>query len=166
MPSYLAIPGIAGDSHADRHEGAIEIDAWSFGATVASGSFGTGARVGRPQFTDLTLSCRSGSASPRLFEACATGRMLPEAVLTSEQGPGRVGMTTEIRLIESRVSSYTASGGADVVLDEFRLSFASVSFTVRVPAADGRAGDPVTTTQPSQGSPVPSPASGGVWRPK
>lgn len=166
MPSYLAIPGIPGDSVADRHENAIDIDTWSFGVTVASGNFGTGARAGRPQFTDLTLSCRGGSASPRLFEACATSRVVPEAVLTSERGTGRGGVITEVRLTDVRVGTYTAAGGHDTVLDEFRLSFAAVTFTVRVPRADGRMGDPVTTTQPSQGSPVPSPASGGVWRPR
>lgn len=166
MPSYLAIPGIPGDSVADRHEHAIDIDTWSFGVTVASGTFGTGARTGRPQFTELTLTCRSGSASPRLFEACATGRTVPEAVLTSERGTGRGGMITEVRLTDVQVSTYTTSGGQDAMLDEFRLSFATVTFTVRVPRADGRSGDPVSTTQPSQGSPVPSPASGGVWRPR
>lgn len=166
MPSYLAIPGVPGDSVADRHEGEIEIDTWSFGCSLATGSFGSGSRANRPDLTDLTLSCRAGSASPRLLDACATGRALPQAVLTREPGLGRSGLTTEVRLTDVRVSSYAVTGAADTVLDEFRLSFATVAFTVRVPRADGRAGDPVTTTQPSHGSPVPSPSSGGVWRPR
>ncbi|MFT4295463.1 MAG: type VI secretion system tube protein Hcp [Micropruina sp.] len=166
MPSYLAIPGIPGDSVASRHEGAIEVRSWSFGCSLATGNFGTGTRTNRPDFTELTLSCRSGTASPRLLEACATGRAIPEAVLSREQGLGRSGTTAELRLADVRVSGYTVTGDDELLLDEFRLSFASVTFTVRVPQADGRAGDTVTTTQPSTDSPVPIPASGGIWRPR
>ena len=166
MPSYLTIPGIPGDSAADRHEGAIEIDDWAFGCTVASGSFGTGTRANRPEFSDLTLTCRSSSASPRLLEACATGRAIPGAVLAHDQGADRPVTTTEVRLIDIRVAGYTVSGRTDAGFDEVRLSFASVTFSVRVQRPDGRAGDPVTTTQPSSGSPVPAPGSGGVWRPR
>ncbi|MFT4216083.1 MAG: type VI secretion system tube protein Hcp [Micropruina sp.] len=166
MPSYLTIPDIPGDSVAARRQGAIEIDSWSFGCSQASGAFGTGARTNRPDFTDLTLSCPAGSASPRLFEACATGRAIPEAVLTQERGQGESGAAVEVRLTDVRVGSYTVAGTADAVLDEFRLSFASIAFTVRVPRPDGRDGEPVTTIQPSVGSPVPTPASGGVWRPR
>ena len=68
MPSYLAIPGITGDSVAAHHESEIEIDTWSFSCSLATGAFGTGARANRPDLTALTLTCRSGSASPRLLE--------------------------------------------------------------------------------------------------
>lgn len=166
MPSYLAIPGIPGDSVAQRHEGAIEVAAWSFGCTLATGTFGTATRSSRPDLSELTLSCRSGSASPRLLEACATGRVAPEAVLTREQQLGRSGMVTEVRLTDVRVSGYTVSATDDTMLDEVRLSYARVGFTVRVPHPDGRAGDAITTTQPAVGSPVPTPGSGGVWRPR
>ena len=64
MPSYLAIPGIPGDSVAERHEGAIEVPAWGFGCSLATGTFGTGTRANRPDLSELTLSCRSGSARP------------------------------------------------------------------------------------------------------
>lgn len=166
MPSYLAIPGIPGDSMTKGHEGAIEVASWTFGCSMATGSFGSGARVGRPEFSEVTLSCRSGSASPRLLEACSTGRLAPEAVLTREQGPERSGVVTEVRFTDVRVSGYTVSATDDTMLDEIRLSYARVTFTVRSPRPDGRAGDAITTTQPSVGSPVPSPGSGGVWRPR
>ena len=166
MPSYLAIPGIPGDSVAERHEGAIEVAAWGFGCSLASGTFGTGTRANRPDLSELTLSCSSGSASPRLLDACAMGRLAPEAVLTREPALGRSGMITEVRLTDVRVSGYVVSATDDTMLDEVRLSYATVTFTVRVPRPDGRAGDAVTTTQPAVGSPVPSPGSGGVWRPR
>lgn len=165
MPSYLAIPGVPGDSVADRHEGDIDIDSWSFGCSLATGAFGSGSRTNRPDFTDLTLSCHAGSASPRLLEFCATGRAVAQAVLTAEAGDAP-GTTVELRLSDVRVSGYTVTGSTDAVRDEFRLSFVTVSFAVGVPRPDGAAGDPVTTTQPSHGSPIPSPASGGVWRPR
>ncbi|MFT3970949.1 MAG: type VI secretion system tube protein Hcp [Micropruina sp.] len=165
MPSYLAIPEIPGDSVASRHEGEIEIDTWSFGCSLATGSFGLGSRTGRPDLTDLTLTCRSGRASPRLLEYCATGRALPQAVLSSGAGTGLAG-TTEVTLTEVRVSGYTATGTTEAMLDQFQLSFATVTFTVRMQLRDGSLGDPVTTTQPTAGSPVPSPGSGGVWRPR
>lgn len=164
MPSYLAIPGITGDSVAARHESEIEIDTWSFSCSLATGAFGTGARANRPDLTALTLTCRSGSASPRLLEYCATGRALPQAVLTHDRGAGSA--ATEVRLTDVRVTGYTVTGAGDAMTDEFRLGFGTVAFTVRVPRPDGSLGDPVTTTQPAPGSPVPSPGSGGVWRPR
>lgn len=165
MPSYMAIPGIPGDSVAHRHENEIEVDTWSFGCSLVTGAFGLGSRTNRPDLTDLTLTCRSGTASPRLLEYCATGRALPQAVLTSGP-PDSAGATAEVRLTDVRVSGYTVAGTADAILDQVQLSFASVTFTVRTPRPDGTLGDPVTTTQPVAESPVPSPGSGGVWRPR
>jgi len=167
MPDYLAIPGIPGDSTADRHEREIEVESWSFGCTQpVTGHAGSGARVARPDFTDLVVSCRGGSASPLLLEACATSRMIDEAVLTRQSGAERAGATTEVRLSGVRVRGYTVIGSGDELRDELRFGFARVTFTMRIQLPDGRLSEEVSTTQPSMQPPVPTPGSGGVWRPR
>ena len=174
MSSYLAISGIEGDSVDDRHPHAIELDYWRFGCEQpASDAVGTGARTGRARFTDATFTCRSSSASPRLLEACATGRHFPEAVLSLDVGEGDSGPATVVRFTEVQVRGYTATGGGPGLrpTDEFRLGFAGITFSVRRQRPDGRLGDEVSTTQPAPAEavkepPLPTPGSGGVWRPR
>ena len=175
MPSYLAIPGIQGDSTAARHHGEIEVDAWSFGCSLAAATHhASGAGAGRPQFTEATFSCRGGRASPLLLEFCATGRSVPEAVLTQESTSEAGGQVTEVRFSDGRITSYSATGADAALRDAFRLSFTRVTFSVRTQRADGSLGAPVTTTQsvraqpvpPAPQPPLPTPGSGGVWRPR
>ena len=174
MPSYLAVPGIQGDSTAARHHGEIEVDAWSFGCSLAAATHhASGAGAGRPQFTEATFSCRGGRASPLLLEFCATGRSVPEAVLTQDS-TNEDRPVTEVRFGDGRITSYTASGADAALRDEVRLSFTRVIFSVRTQRADGSLGAPVTTTQTTRAQPVrpapqpplPTPGSGGVWRPR
>lgn len=176
MPTYLAITGIEGDSADARHPGEIEIDSWSFGcaANTPEGA-GSGVRTGRPRFTEATFTAHTGSASPRLLEACATARTIPEAVVTREAGEAP-SSTIEARFTDVRVSHYTVNGGGGSfpMIEEFRLTYATVTYTVRIQQPDGRLGDPITTTQPAAGQPAPpiaeppapTPGSGGVWRPR
>jgi len=175
MPTYLAIPGIQGDAAAARHQGEIEVDAWSFGcATATPAHAGSGAGADRPQFSEATFGGRAGRASPLLLQYCATGRAVPEAVLTQDSTGERGGPQTEVRFSDARVTSYTANGVDDVQRDEYRLSFTRVTFSVRTQRADGGLGTAVSTTQPAlmppappmPEPPLPTPGSGGVWRPR
>lgn len=167
MPSYLVIPGIRGDSEALQHEGAIEVTSWTFGiAQLPTGGTGSSGRQGRPQFTAASFGSRGGRASPLLLEFCATGRPVDEAVFTQEPGTGRAG-STEARFSDARIINYSVIGDDDERRDDFQLSFARVTFTVRGQLPDGRLAEPVTTTQPpGEPPPAPTPGSGGIWRPR
>lgn len=172
MPTYLAIPGIQGDATAARHQGEIEVDAWSFGCATAAPGHAGGA--GRPQFSEATFGGRGGRASPLLLQYCATGRAVPEAVLTQDSTGEHGGALTEVRFSDVRVTSYTANGVDDALRDEFLLSFSRVTFSVRTRRADGGLRTAVSTTQPAlvpptppvREPPLPTPGSGGVWRPR
>ena len=172
MPSYLVIPGIQGDSQAREHEGSIEIESWSFGVTQAEApASATGSGRGRPTFSAVTFACRGGRASPLLLQFCATGRHAAQAVLTQQSGTGLQAARTEVRFTDVRIVDYTASGGEADTRDEFRLGFARVTFSVRAQLADGALADAISTTQPATilpvaPPPIPTPGSGGVWRPR
>jgi type VI secretion system secreted protein Hcp len=174
MPTYLAIPGIQGDAAAARRQGQIAVDGWSFGCATASAAHaGSGGGAGRFQFSEATFSGRGGRASPVLLQYCATGRAVPEAVLTQDStGDENGGPITEVRFSDVRVTAYTVTGVADARADEFRLSFTRVTFSVRTHSLDGTVGAPVSTTQPAPPAPpateppLPTPGSGGVWRPR
>lgn len=167
MPSYLVIPGIRGDSEARSHEGAIEVTSWTFGvAQLPTSGAGSAARQGRPQFNAASFGCRGGPASPLLLEFCASGRLVDEAVFTQEPATGRAG-STEARFSDARIISYAVIGDDDLRRDDFQLSYARVTFTVRGQRPDDSLAEPVTTTQPpGEAPPVPTPGSGGVWRPR
>ncbi len=172
MPSYLAIPGIAGDSSAEQHRGELDVDIWGFGCSVGGPTnLGSGMGSGRAQFTEATFSCRGGRASPLLLEFCATQRAVAEAVLTRAPAGEPGGTVAEVRFADVRVTGYTVLGTEDYQRDDFRLSFSKVTFTMKVQRDDGSIGAPVTTTQPMVAGPVaeppvPTPGSGGVWRPR
>jgi type VI secretion system secreted protein Hcp len=100
-PAYLEIDGIKGESTARRHEGAIEIVSWSWGA-------------GGPQSNrsgSLTINKRVDGSSPQLTAAAAKRRKLGRMRLTLP--PGRAGEPAQVvTLHDVLVSSIQPSGGS------------------------------------------------------
>lgn len=89
---FLKIDGIEGESQDARHKGEIELDAWSFGGTaeeVVGGTVGRkpsgptrpGAASGRFTAQDFQFTAKVSKASPKLFEACATGALMKDLTL-------------------------------------------------------------------------------------
>lgn len=82
--AFLKIEGIPGESNDDKHKGWIEILSYNFSVTQRpSGSASTagGASAERASFSDFSIVKALDKASPKLFEACATGRHIPTVVL-------------------------------------------------------------------------------------
>lgn len=165
MPTYLAIEGIPGDSVDKGHEGAIDVVSWWFGVSAPAGAQPAPGLRGRPEFTELFVTARTGTASPRLLTACATGQAFAGATLTQQSGTGRGGPVTQLGLTDVRIRAFRVNGTAGEAADALEISFSALTFSVRIPGPDGRLGDPVSTTQPPP-TPVPAPGSGGVWRPR
>lgn len=165
MPSYLAIPGINGDSVSERHQGSIEVDQWSLSCRQLGDGTGIARRQGRVEFSDLTISCRGSSASPQLLQACANGKAVPEAVLVRDQPDGAAGITTtELRLGDVRVTDYSSSDNGVEVRDDFHLRFGRITFTSWPMLPDGSIGEPISITQDAAGPAPPAPAVSPGWR--
>ena len=133
----LRIDGIPGDSAVDRHKGEIDIESYSWvESRAASGAPGGGA-TGRVNAGSFHFSARSSQASPRLFQACASGQVLRSAVLT-------VWITQQERqywrMWDVTVHHYKNSLDLKKDLmswDEFSLDFARIEFDYRPVSLSG-----------------------------
>ncbi|ACH40043.1 type VI secretion system needle tube protein TssD [Citrifermentans bemidjiense Bem] len=82
--AFLKIEGIPGESTDDKHKEWIEILSYNFSVMQRpSGSASTsgGASSERATFSDFNIVKALDKASPKLFEACATGRHIPTITL-------------------------------------------------------------------------------------
>jgi type VI secretion system secreted protein Hcp len=104
---------------------------FNWGAMSTGGGPGAGGGgAGRVEIDELSFVAPSSIASPSLFLACATGRHLPEAVLTGRRTGNKGGTRNVlvIRLKDVTVTSYNQSGGdGELPEDEASLAFAEIT---------------------------------------
>lgn len=148
---FLKLSGIQGESTSTSHQGEIDVESWSWGVTAvrpAGGGGGGGGAAGRVQPRDLVFSARTSRATPPLLLACATGRHLPEAVLTGVRAGSAQQEFLRYRLTDVQVTSFetgaseaTAGGGPT---DQVALAFRTLEVEYRLFTASGTTGPPVT----------------------
>lgn len=143
---FLTIASIPGEVVDDRHPGAIEVLSWSWAVSNPTVVGGGGAgRVGRPTLSDVALALRLDKATPRLFDACARGIRLPEA-LVSARRQGMTGDYLTVRMQDATVTSAnTALPGAEPAV-QITLGFRTMTLTYQTQLPDGSLGDPVEVT--------------------
>ncbi len=84
---HLKLDRIKGESTSARHKDEIVVERWAWGAAnPAPAATGGGGGAGRATFSDLTFTHRAERVSPALWEACATGRHVRDAVLSAACG--------------------------------------------------------------------------------
>ena len=98
----LEIDGIKGESKAEKHKDAIEIESFSWGATNA----------GTARAITLNFGKRLDKSSPQLFLRCATGQHIPTVKLICKKST-QEGETDYyvVTLSDVMVSSYQSAGG-------------------------------------------------------
>ena len=144
---FLKIDGIPGGSEDAKHQGEVEVLAWSWGetATAPSGP-GGGAGAGKVTIQDLHFTARISKASPQLMLACASGKHIKSAVLTARRGGKAQAEFLIVTLEEVLVTSHqTAAGGEDqrAPLDSIALNFSRIRVEYRETKPDGTLGTPV-----------------------
>jgi len=142
---FLKIDGIAGESEKDGMKDNMDIDSFSFGVSQ-SGSFasgGQGGGAGKANFQDISVVKVVDKTSPKLFEACAAGTHIKEAMLTVRRAGNKPVVYFTIKLTDVIVSSLSnggASGGSDSVSEQLSLNFAKIEFEYTEQKKDGGAG--------------------------
>ena len=105
---YLKIEGVVGESADAVHPESIEIASWSLGCSkpppVSPNVGGDGGVV----FTGLELTGKVSKASPQLMMACATGKVIPKAVLYGRKS-GEQQEYLQITLTDVMVTSWSSS---------------------------------------------------------
>src|SRR4051812_24237645 len=87
---FAKLGDIQGESTDAHHKGEIEVLSYTWGVAhpVAAG----GAVTGRATFQNVSFTHHVDKASPKIMEACALNRRLPEARITSQAWWGAAGI--------------------------------------------------------------------------
>lgn len=146
--AFLKIDGIPGESIDDKHKDWIEIHSFSFGvAQKAPGSAGAagGASAERADFLDLNIVKALDKASPKIFEACASGKHLRTVTVELCRAGGDKAKYMECKLTDCIVSAYlprgSVQGGETFPLEEVAFNYGKIklSYTAQK-RADGSGG--------------------------
>ncbi|GAM09411.1 protein hcp1 [Geobacter sp. OR-1] len=138
--AFLKIDGIDGESTDDKHKDWIEILSFNHGLTqTASGSASTagGASAERASFMDFSIVKALDKGSPKIFEACATGKHIKTVTVELCRAGGDKVKYMEYKLSECIVSSYrpggSAQGGETLPLEEVSFNYGKIelSYTVQ-----------------------------------
>ncbi|MFN7929732.1 MAG: type VI secretion system tube protein Hcp [Blastocatellia bacterium] len=138
---FLKIDGIEGESHDAQNKNQIDLESWSWGATQSGGhSYGGGGGAGKVQMQDFHFVMKVNKSTPKLLEACATGKHIPSALLTCRKAGGKQEAFLKIKFSDLLVSSYQTggSGGSDIVpMDQISLNFSKIEFEYFAQKPDG-----------------------------
>lgn len=151
----LKIDGIKGEARGASSKDEIDLESWSFGITQAT-SFGSGGGggTGKAGFQDIQFKSRMSCASPKLFDACATGKHIEKAILTCRKAGGKQEVFYTMTLTDVLVSSYRVASldGArnaerigPAAIDEFALNFGRIEVAYKEQNVKGGVGASVQT---------------------
>jgi type VI secretion system secreted protein Hcp len=165
---YLKIDGIDGESQDDKHKNQIEVEDFSWGAAnQGTSASGGGGGAGRVAMHDFIIWKQVDKASPKILEACCTGKHISSAVLSCCKQGGSQQEYIKITLSDVLVSGYrtealaslpeikgTTQGGvkpglADepppIPIEEISLNFGKIEYEYREQDSKGNMAGPVKT---------------------
>ena len=155
MPAslYLSIPGLTdgpGTPQSGTTIGAVQylqISSFSFGVAGPPGepAAAAGAAAGKAQFSPFSVALPVDFATPRLFQACAAGKVFPAATLLVRTAGGGPQITTQ-RYDFKQVAVQSLAVSASAQNDEQSISFGyrTLSISVTPVNAQGQAGQTVS----------------------
>ncbi len=108
---FLKVDGIDGESADDKHKNQIELLSFSWGsANQGSAGVGGGSGAGKVAISDFVVMKYLDKASPKLLEACTTGKHIGSVTLFCRKAGGGQQDYNTIKLTDVLVSGYTATG--------------------------------------------------------
>lgn len=142
---FLTFEGIAGSSVDARHRGAIDINSFNWGLSVANAGVEGGSGAGTPKFSNFSWTQLGSDISfPTLFINTAKGKYIPSAVVDlvypGEDPFSYLTMTfTDVVLSSLQIAGN--SGNVPMLNGSFAYNKVALKVTPQKP--DGRAGTPV-----------------------
>lgn len=128
---FLKIDGIKGESSDNKHPGEIEILSYSWGVSqhgTHNTSAGGGRTTQRADVSDFTITKTMDAASTNLFLACASGKHIPNVVLSLHRAGEDKQQYAQYTLSDVIVSSYQPGGasGGDVPMESISFNFSKI----------------------------------------
>ena len=137
---FAKLGDIKGESNDAKHKDEIEVHSFSWGlSNPASGApAGGGGGAGKATFQDLVIVHNIDKATPSLMLACATGKHLPDAIITHRRSGKSQHEYLIVKLNDVLVTSVTHAGtSTDPAMETISLTFAKVHLEYRPQKADG-----------------------------
>ena len=130
--AFLKIDGVSGESTDDKHKDWIEITSYSQAihqpASATASSVG-GASAERVNIGEFTIAKQADKATPKLFEACCTGKHIKEIIVEVCRAGGDKQKYLEIRMEQVIVSSFVQNGGGDFPSETVAFSAGKTKIT-------------------------------------
>jgi len=136
---FAKIGDIKGESIDAKHKDEIEVLSFSWGVTNSEGvGPGGGGGAGRATFKDLFIVHRIDKATPKLLEACATGRHLKDATITHRKAGKSQQEYLIIKMNDVIITGVAHTDSSDDTGSEtVSMAFAKVDFEYKPQKADG-----------------------------
>ena len=103
---FIKFDGIKGESNDQKHPGGMQVEDFSWGLTNSAHGSGGGGGAGKVKFHDISVTKPLDTASPKLFQMCATGEHIKKAELFVRKAGGAGADYLHITLTDVLVSSY------------------------------------------------------------
>ena len=143
---FLKLDDVKGESADSKHKGEIDITSFSWGETQSGSPLGGGHGTAKVTVQDLHFTHYIDKASPDLFKICATGKHIPNGVVTVRKAGDTPLEYLVITLNDILVSSMQTSGATsgDEVMETVSLNFSKFKVEYKEQQADGSGGPAVT----------------------
>lgn len=139
----LELDGIKGESIVDKHTDAIDVLAWSWGASnTGSGHMGGGSGTGKVNIQDISLTKYVDKATPTLLQFCSNGKHINKGTLFVRKAGEKPLEYVKVTLEQILVTGVQTggSGGEDRLTENLTLNFEKVEVVYTMQNKDGSAG--------------------------
>lgn len=137
---FLKLTDIPGESKDSVHADSIDILSWSWGESQ-QGTFagGGGGGAGKVNMQNFNFTQRTQKSSPELFLRCASGKHIPEALVTARKAGDDPKEYMKIKFTDCMITSFQTGGsaGGDEIIESISIDFAKVEFAYDEQKADG-----------------------------
>lgn len=148
--AYIKIDNIPGEALDNNHKDWIEALSYQFGLSQnisETASSAGGASAGKAFLSDLQVSKHVDKASPKLFEAAASGTHIPKITIHVNRAGGTQVKYLEITLEQVLISSFTHNGNTqgDLPTESFTLNYGKIKIAyTQQKRQDGQGGGNVS----------------------
>jgi type VI secretion system secreted protein Hcp len=139
---YLQIDEIKGNSIDSGHQDEIRLESFQFAesAAVSASLTGGSSSSSRIAMQDFAFVMNSSCATPKLFEACASGKHFQRAILKCESPSGEAVRWTLENVIVSSFVTKSSTETDQISLDEAAFSFTKIRVEYAQAAREGAPG--------------------------
>jgi type VI secretion system secreted protein Hcp len=143
---FLKLDGVKGESKDEKHRG--EIDIFDYDLEVnqeGTRHTGSGGGAGKATFGDLMITCQVDTSTTDLFQCCASGKHIAQAVLTLRKAgdkPLEFFVGTLIDIVVSKVKLKAPNSDEQRHLVEVHLNYAKIKLKYYPQSDSGVAGVP------------------------